>query len=146
MKTKNSILGVMIVSLVATLSSCTASLEAHYGRPVYNQYNRPAHVPNDPDLPPVPHLDPRQTAKIKDIRREEHRRIDYLEQRRGEIRSELDRPNRPERPGHYYYPTHRNRLEKELTKLEHQINHEHRRADGRVYSVLTREQTGYWRR
>jgi Spy/CpxP family protein refolding chaperone len=37
-------------------------------------------------------------------------------------------------------------LEKELQKLGNQINNEHRRADDRVYSVLTREQRRYWTR
>ncbi|MBP1617686.1 MAG: hypothetical protein H6Q14_1513 [Bacteroidetes bacterium] len=145
MKTKNSILGVMIVSLVAMLSSCTASFDAHYGILAYNQHNRPEHVVNDPDLPPVSYLSPRQIDKIKDIRREEHRRVDYLEQRRREIRSELDRPSHSQRPGHYD-PTNPKRLQKELRKVEHQIDKEHRRADDRVYSVLTDQQRRYWRR
>jgi hypothetical protein len=140
MKTKNSILGIIIVGLAGTLSSCTASLNAHYGRPVYHQYSRPPHVINDPDLPPVPYLTPHQISRIKNIRQDERRRVDYLEQRRRQIRSELDRPNR------YDNVRDRKYLEKELRKLGNQINNEHRRADDRVYSVLTREQRRYWTR
>lgn len=146
MKTNNSILGIMVATLIGTASSCSATLDAHYGTPAYHhQYGRPPHPANDPDLPPVPYLTPHQISKIKDIRRNERRRVDYLEQERGQIRSELNRINRNGRPHNSDYRD-RKHLEKKLHKVEHQINVEHRRANDRVYSVLTREQRRYWRR
>ena len=145
MKTINSILGVMVLSLVATLSSCSATLDAHYGRPVYARSNGPVRVIDDPDLPPVPYLSPRQVGKIKAIRRDERMKVDYLEQRKRDILFELDRQGHYRRP-RGYDDFRRNRLQNELQKVGFRINQVHRRADNRVYSVLTNEQRGYWRR
>lgn len=146
MNTKNSILGIMVTALIGTACSCSATLDAHYGASAYHhQYRRSPHAINDPDLPPVPYLTQLQISKIKDIRRNEHRRVDYLEQKRSEMRSELNRPNRYGRPRNYDYRDQKH-LKKKLHKVEHQIMQEHRHADHRVYSILTREQRRYWRR
>ncbi len=176
MKTKNIILAAIIASATFSFTSCSTMYDANYNRPEYHR--PPGHIINDPDLPPVPDLSPWQIDKIKNIRREERRRVENLEIRKSQILAQLnrpERPNRPDRPGrpdgdrpgrpgdsnrpprptnygeerhggsHNNYDKDRERLERELRKIESRINEEHRRADSRVYSVLTPEQRRYLR-
>ncbi|MFT4071700.1 MAG: hypothetical protein QM654_07250 [Dysgonamonadaceae bacterium] len=128
-KTKNIILGAVLA--LSLLTSCSATFESSSSR----SYPRRV-VVVDRDLPNVPNLTGRQVAQIRQIRAEERRNVVALQRERERILFDIRNTERS--------PYGNNRawrhLQRQLSRVESQINNEHKKADKRVWSVLTRDQ------